>query len=152
LTRAQAERAARAMIEAAGARPSPSPRERPRTVDDAANALRERLELEGARLSCRQNCESMQRIHVSPALGKRKVDAVTTEDIERLARAMLARDLSPKTVRNTMTFLHSVFALAMKKGWAPTNPVTDAARPRRRRRRIAEVSAARSIAPPAQPR
>jgi hypothetical protein len=105
------------MIDAAGAQPSPSPRERPRTVDDAANALRERLGIEGARLSYRQNCESMQRIHVSPALGTRRVDAVTTEDIERLARAMLARGLAPKTVRNTMTFLHSVFALGVKKGW-----------------------------------
>jgi integrase len=32
-----------------------------------------------------------------------------------------------------MTFLHSVFALAVRKGWAPSNPVQDAARPRRRR-------------------
>ena len=29
-----------------------------------------------------------------------------------------------------MTFLHSVFGLAVKKGWAPSNPVEDAARPR----------------------
>ncbi len=32
-----------------------------------------------------------------------------------------------------MTFLYSVFELAVKKGWAPANPVADAARPRRRR-------------------
>ena len=32
-----------------------------------------------------------------------------------------------------MTFLHSVFGLAVKNGWAPSNPVDDAARPRRRR-------------------
>jgi site-specific recombinase XerD len=75
----------------------------------------------------------MQRVHISPVLGKRRVDAVTTDDIERLARAMLAKGSAPKTVRNAMTFLHSVFALAIKKGWARANPVTDAARPRRRR-------------------
>ena len=74
----------------------------------------------------------MQRVHISPALGRRKVAAVTTEDVERLAR-MLARGSSPKTVRNVMTFLHSVFGLAVRKGWAPSNPVEDAARPRRRR-------------------
>ena len=64
----------------------------------------------------------MQRVHVSPAIGKRRVETVTTEDVERLARAMLAKPLAPKTVRNVMTFLHSVFALAVKKGWAPANP------------------------------
>ena len=61
------------------------------TVDQVADRLRERIAIEGARLSYRQNCESMQRVHISPALGKRKVAAVTTEDVERLASRMLAR-------------------------------------------------------------
>ena len=75
----------------------------------------------------------MQRVHISPAIGKRKVASVKPEDVERLASRMLAKGSSPKTVRNVMTFLHSVFELAVKKGWAPANPVADAARPRRRR-------------------
>jgi hypothetical protein len=49
----------------------------------------------------------MQRIHISPAIGKRRVDSVTRRDIERLAQAMLARGSAPKTVRNVMTFLHA---------------------------------------------
>jgi hypothetical protein len=53
--------------------------------------LRARLEVAGARLSYRQNCESMQRVHISAALGRPKVDAVRTEDVERLARALLAK-------------------------------------------------------------
>ena len=32
-----------------------------------------------------------------------------------------------------MTFLHSVFALAVESGWAPATRSLDAARPRRRR-------------------
>jgi hypothetical protein len=75
----------------------------------------------------------MQRIHVSPALGKRRVDSVTRVDVERLARSMLGRGLAPKTVRNVMTFLHSVFALAVESEWLASNPVARAARPRRRR-------------------
>jgi hypothetical protein len=59
--------------------------------------------------------------------------AVTTEDVERLASRVLARRSSPETVRNVMTFLHSILALAVKKGWAPSNPVEEAARPKRRR-------------------
>src|SRR3954452_2926296 len=133
LTRAQAEQAMRRLqAEDAARRPIEAIAEIV-TVDQAAERLRERITIEGARLSYRQNCESMQRVHVSPAMGKRKVASVTTRDVERIASAMLANGASPKTVRNVMTFLHSVFALAVRNGWAPANPVADAARPRRRR-------------------
>ena len=133
LTRDQAERAARALIAEEGTK-RPRPVNEPvRTVDEVADAFRDRLLIEGARLSYRQNCESMQRVHVSRALGKRRIDDVTSDDVERLARAMLRRGSSPKTVRNTMTFLHAVSALAVSKGWAPANPVAGAARPKRRR-------------------
>jgi integrase len=133
LTRAQAEQAMRRLQADDAARRPIEPTVEIVTVDRAAERLRKRIAIEGARLSYRQNCESMQRVHVSPAMGKRKVASVTTRDVERLASSMLAKGASPKTVRNVMTFLHSVFALAVRNGWAPANPVTDAARPRRRR-------------------
>jgi integrase len=103
------------------------------TVDEVADLVRDRLEVQGARLSYRQNCASRQRVHVSPVIGSRHVESVTSHDIERLAQAMLARGSSPKTVRNVMTFLHSVFSLAVRNRWAMGNPVVDAARPKRRR-------------------
>jgi integrase len=133
LTRSQAERGLRRLIETEVLRPRPSVEARPPTVDEVADELRGRLAIEGARLSYRQNCESMQRIHVSSAIGKRRVDSVTRSDVERLARSMLERGLAPKTVRNVMTFLHSVFALAVESEWTASNPVARAARPRRRR-------------------
>ena len=102
-------------------------------MDEVADELRGRLAIEGARLSYRQNCESMQRTHISPAIGKRRVAGVTRADVERLARSMLERGLAPKTVRNVMTFLHSVFGLAVESEWTVSNPVARAARPRRRR-------------------
>jgi len=133
ITRADAERGLRRLVEAERRQPASAPSERSPTVDDVADELRGRLAVEGARLSYRQNCESMQRVHVSPAIGKRRVDSVTRADIERLARSMLERGLAPKSVRNVMTFLHSVFALAVESEWAAGNPVARAARPRRRR-------------------
>jgi integrase len=133
LTRSQAERGLRRLIETEVLRPRPSVEARPPTVDEVAEELRGRLAIEGARLSYRQNCESMQRIHVSPAIGKRRVDSVTRSDVERLARSMLERGLAPKTVRNVMTFLHSVFGLAVESEGTASNPVARAARPRRRR-------------------
>jgi site-specific recombinase XerC len=75
----------------------------------------------------------MQRVHISPAVGSMRIDAVRREHVERLARAMLARGLAPKTVRNTITFLGGAFAWAVERGWVAGNPVTSAARPRRRR-------------------
>ncbi|HEY6891695.1 MAG TPA: site-specific integrase [Solirubrobacter sp.] len=134
LSKRDADRLLRRLMEAEGTRREPTVEEHRRTVDEAADAMRDRLLIEGARKSYRQNCESMQRVHISPALGKRRVDKVTSDDIERLARAMLAKGASPKTVRNVITFLHSVFALAIKKGWAVANPVAGATRPKRRRR------------------
>src|SRR4051812_28733977 len=135
LTRSQAERAARTLIEKEGARPiARDVDDRRRTVDDVADEFRDRLLIEGARRSYLQNCESMQRVHISPAMGKKRIETVTTDDVEALAKAMLRKGATPKTVRNVITFLHSVFALAVKKRWAPSNPVADAVRPKRRRR------------------
>src|SRR3954469_12469372 len=73
LTRAMAERALR---QAQQAELAAVPREdygRGHSVDEAATALRDRLELQGARKSYRENCESMQRVHISPAMGSRQV-------------------------------------------------------------------------------
>jgi hypothetical protein len=75
LTKSQAEAALRRLIEAESNRAAVTADERPRTVDEVIDLFRDRLALQGARLSYRQNCESMQRIHVSPALGGRRVDS-----------------------------------------------------------------------------
>jgi integrase len=133
LTRGQAERALQRLIEVESTRPVPAAAERPRTVDDLVDALRERLEIEGARPSYQQNCASMQRVHISPALGSLKAPSVTSADVERLVRRMLQRGLAPKTIRNVTTFLHSAFALGIERGWCAANPVTRATRPKRRR-------------------
>ena len=76
ITPAEAERGLRGLVEAESRRPATPAEEPPHTVDQVADELRERLAVEGARLSYRQNCESMQRIHISPAIGKRRIDRV----------------------------------------------------------------------------
>lgn len=80
----------------------------------------------------------MQRVHISPALGKKAVDHVTTAQVEKLAQDMLAKGLAPKTVRNVMTFLHSIFEHAIHKKWATENPARHATRPKRRRQNDAD--------------
>ena len=123
------------------------PEEHRRTVDDAADAFRDRLVERGRQLSYRQNCESMQRIHVSPALGKRRVDAVSPRTSSGSRSAMLAKGATPKTVRNVMTFLHSVFALAVENGlgvrrtrWPRSSAATAARRGRRPRSAVPDAA------------
>lgn len=132
LTRTEAERRFRKLQEAEERRPIRAGSER-HTLDEATDSLRRRLAVEGARRSYLQNCESMQRVHISPRLGDKPVDRVTVGDIETVAAAMLDAGLAPKTVRNVVTFLHSVFEHAIDRGWAWQNPVRRASRPKRRR-------------------
>ena len=66
-------------------------------------------------------------------MGRRRIETVTRQDVERLGRSMLGRGLAPKTVRNVMTFLHAVFAVALANEWIERNPAVGAARPNRRR-------------------
>lgn len=132
LTRAEAERRFRKMQDEEERTPTRSVSER-RTVDDATDSLRRKLKIEGCRTSYLQGCESMQRVHISPRLGSKPVDRVTQTEVEDLAEDMLAQGKSPKTVRNVMTFLHSVFEHAIDKRWATENPVRRATRPKRRR-------------------
>lgn len=44
---------------------------------------------------------------------------------------MLDAGLAPKTVRNVITFMHSVFEDAIDRGWTRQNPVRRASRPKR---------------------
>ena len=133
LTRAQAERAFAKIQDEEERSPRPVRGADTPTVDDAADSLRRKLELEGARKSYRENCESMQRVHVSPTVGSLCVTEVSRAHVEALGATMLKKDLAPKTVRNTLSFLHSVFEHAVDEGWCKDNPVRRAARPGRRR-------------------
>lgn len=132
LTRTEAERQFRKLQEAEERRPIRAGVER-HTLDEVIDSLRRRLAVEGARKSYLQNCESMQRVHISPRLGEKPVDRVTIADVETVAAAMLDAGLAPKTVRNVITFMHSVFEHAIDRGWTTQNPVRRASRPKRRR-------------------
>jgi len=137
LTRAQAERAFRKMQEAEERCPSRRRDVEPVTVGAAATSLRQAKSLEGARKSYLEGLESMQRVHLEPNIAALALEKVSTAQIEALAGGMLDDGLSPKTVRNVLTFTHSVFEHAIAKGWCHENPVRYAARPKRRRARDA---------------
>jgi integrase len=134
LTRAQAEREFRRLQDAEERAPKSVREARTPTVDEVGDSLRQALRISGARPSYLEGCESMQRVHISPRVGGLAIDALTTAHVEALATGMLAADLSPKTIRNVLSFLHSIVEHAIDRGWARENPVRRAARPGRRRR------------------
>jgi hypothetical protein len=101
LTRAQAEREFRRLQSEEERRPTPAGGEARHTLDEAADSLRRKLALEGARKSWLENCESMQRVHLSPRLGDRPLSRVSTADVEAIAAAMLELGRATKTVRTS---------------------------------------------------
>jgi integrase len=133
LTRVQAEREMARRRDEEDRSPRPAPGADIPTVDSIADSLRQRLILAGARTSYQQNCESMQRVHISPRIGAMPVTKIDTALIDRLASEMLGDGKSPKTVRNVLSFLHSIFEHAIRGHLIVNNPVRQATRPGRRR-------------------
>ena len=129
LTRPEVERVFRKVREAEEANPRPPVASRA-TVADAADSLRRKLAMQGARKSYLEGCESIQRVHLVPRLDNAALAAVDRQDVEALAEGMLKAGSAPKTVRNVITFLHGVFDHAIDNGWCAENPVR-AHRPRR---------------------
>ncbi|MGN6167727.1 MAG: hypothetical protein ACTHQQ_06100, partial [Solirubrobacteraceae bacterium] len=118
LTRSQAERLFQKMQEVEETRPSRRRGVEPITVSAAASSLRRAKALEGTRKSYLENLESMQRVHVDPSIGPMPLEKVSTDRIETLASGLLGSGRSPKTVRNLLTFLYSVFEHAIANGGA----------------------------------
>ena len=103
------------------------------TFGEVSAALRRQLQLRGSRPSYLENCESMDRIHISSVVGTMPVADIGPADIEAVAQPMLSNGLSPKTVRNVLTYVYSVFEYAIERGLVSANPVRHVTRPGRRR-------------------
>jgi integrase len=68
------------------------------------------------------------RRHLVPYFGERTLDRIEPDHLERYMHEKLAT-LSPKTVTNHLTFLHGLFAFAVKRRWVASNPVALIDRP-----------------------
>jgi hypothetical protein len=60
----------------------------------------------------------MQRVHLSPPLGELDIIEITTAHVDALVGVILSGGRSPKTIRNVVSFLHSVLEHAIDRGWA----------------------------------
>ncbi len=130
LTRAQAEKELRKRIErdvivSTAAR---------RTLEEAGGAYVDHLEhvMERKR-STIQDYRGHLRRHLVPFFGERPIDKIDAAQIAQYLKRKRNDGLSSKTVQNHLNFLHGVFAFAIKRGWAQSNPVAYVDRPKKNR-------------------
>jgi integrase len=124
LTRTQAEKRLRELIATVQVTTDPE-----RTVQTVGDALLGHLEANGASRSHLETVESHLRVHVVPFFKGKPVDRIGEDDVTRFVGRMRRAGLSPKTTRNVLSTLHSVFQLAIRRRWVHENPCRYVERP-----------------------
>jgi integrase len=80
--------------------------------------------------SSAESCRSRVRLHVVPFFGPMRLDAMTLTHVREFMKTLLAKELSPKTVLNTMVVLKEMLKHAVQWGYLDANPAQYAERPR----------------------
>lgn len=119
LTRAQAEKRLRALMDEVAIPTQPTV-----TVGSAGVVLLAQLEARGSSRSHRETVESHLRVHLEPFFKDRSLDRITDDDVTRLLVRLRRLGRAPKTIRNIAGTLHSLFELAVRRGWVVANPCT----------------------------
>ena len=117
LTRKQAEQRLRALMDEVQVTTDASV-----TVAIAGRAWVEALEAKGRAKSHVQTVESHLRVHLEPFFKEKPLDRLTEADITRLLVELRRRGLKPKTARNVLSTLHSIFELGLRRRWVSANP------------------------------
>ncbi len=130
-TRRAAERELARLVAAQDAAPAPVPEERvlwgvTTTINDAIAAWRDNGWDDLSPKTVR-HYESIWRVHIEPAIGRRRIASLGTYDVERYYRTLKAAGLSAATVRQVKAVLHRSCRLARKwSGGTLPNPAADA--------------------------
>lgn len=132
LTRAQAERRLRELM--GEVVPSVAADSR-RSVAEVGALLVADLQRKGRKPETIRAVDVAVRVHAAPFFGERAMDTITREDIERLAlhmaregartrRGAPPKGLAPKSVRNYIGSLSSLWNFGIKKGYVMANVVS----------------------------
>ena len=117
LTKPQAERRLRQLMQEVQSTSTPD-----RTVADVARLHLDALAAKGRSRSHLETVESHIRVHVMPHLGARPIDRVAEDDVTRFIARLRRQGKAPKTIRNIVSTLHSIFDLAIRRRWISVNP------------------------------
>ena len=119
LTRRQAEARLRTLHDELSATPPVA--ERLSVAEVGLRYLRH-LSAQGRKRSTLMDYESMLRVHVQPFFGELSLERVGRHEIEAFIAQKVGEGRAPKSIRNELGLLHSIFTYAEKQGWARGNP------------------------------
>jgi len=125
LTRREAEAELRRQVEAVTVTPSCERL----TVGEAGERLAEQLEVKGRKTSTVEAASSHVRVHLEPYFGGKTLDRIDARHVEQFIAAGRRAGAAPKSIRNHLGTLHSIYELAIRRGWARENPVKRAEKP-----------------------
>ena len=101
------------------------------TVQHVVDALwRPYLDRKQVKPSTKRSYDCELRIHILPFLGPMRITDVAPLHIEKLLQSRLTDGSSPKTVRNLVGLLQSIFSLAADNDLIARSPVRDRHKPR----------------------
>ena len=129
LTRSQAEAELRRLI----AEDTGAVSEERLNLEGLAGRFLAHKETLGLRKSTLNDYEGMLRVHLVPFFGGRSLERITPVEVESYIQVKLRDGKARKTVDHHLGLLSSVFRFAVKRGYARTNPVDAAERPRYRK-------------------
>ena len=84
----------------------------------------------GRKAATLEGYESVLRIHLVPFFGDARLDRITASGIEQFVAAKRADGSAPKTIRNMLALLNSIYVYAERHGLVATNPVRMVDKPR----------------------
>jgi hypothetical protein len=113
LSKRFAERELRRLMAESATRPKP---EEHLTLEQAGNRLIERLRGVGRKPATLEGYESVLRIHLVPFFGEVRLDRITASGIEQFVAVKRADGSAPKTVRNMLALLNSIYVHAERHG------------------------------------
>jgi len=101
------------------------------TVQHVVDALwRPYLDRKQVKPSTKRSYDCELRVHILPVLGPLRIADVAPLHVEKLLQARVAGGSSPKTVRNLVGLLQSIFSLAVDNDLITRSPVRDRHKPR----------------------
>jgi integrase len=119
LTRRQAEARLRKLLDELAAAPRVVER---MTLEEAGQRYLTHLAALGRRRSTLMDYESYLRVHLGPCFDRIPLDKVDRRHVEAFIAGELAEGRSPKSVRNYVGLLHSIFDHAERQDWRTGNP------------------------------
>jgi integrase len=94
------------------------------------NHWKSSLDRKGVKPSTKRSYNCELDVHILPALGAMRIADIAPLHIEKLVQSRLDAGSSPKTVRNLVGLLQSIFSLAVDNDLIPRSPVRKRHKPR----------------------